>query len=83
MHLYGDYDDIMEGNLIEQLNWLKSEFDFLFKFKKHKIDEKDIQLAHKIIDNFIDNINIVENERMLELLSDALETIEFEYPELF
>lgn len=80
---HGDYDAIMENNLLEQLNWLKSEFDFLFKFKKHKISQEDKKLARRIIDNFMDNINVIENERMLEILSDALETLEFDYPELF
>ena len=83
MHLHGDYEAIMENNLLEQLNWLKNEFDFLFKFKKNKISPEDRKLARRIIDNFIDCINIVDNERMLEILSEALETLEFDYPELF
>jgi hypothetical protein len=79
--LYGD--DILEYDFINQLNWLKSEFDFLFRFKKHKLNEKDISLAHKIIDKFIESLDVAEDDKLLDLLSDTLESLELEYPELF
>ncbi len=83
MHLYGDFDDILEENLVKELEWLKNEFEVLFEFKREKFSESDINLAHKIIENFIGNINILDNNRIIELISEALKDLEENYPSLF
>jgi len=83
MFVHGDYNDILENSLEEELNWLKEEFDFLFKFKKHNYSEKDIQIANKIIDSIIKSVDLSDNNRILDLLSDTLEAIAREYPDFF
>ena len=83
MFLYGDYNDILEDNLIQKLNWLKEEFYYLFKFRQHKYNLKDKELAHQIIENFIESVNSSDNKRMNELLLETVETIEKKYIGLF
>jgi hypothetical protein len=83
MFLYGDYNDILEDSFIQKLDWLKEEFYFLFKFKQHKYNQKDRELAHQIIENFIESVNSSDDNRMHELLLETVETIEKKYTGLF
>jgi hypothetical protein len=83
LHLYGDFDEILEENLVKELEWLRNEFEVLFEFKREKFSENDIKLAHKIIENFVNNINILDDNRLIELISEALKDLEQNYPELF
>jgi len=83
MFVHGDFEDILESYLEEKLNWLREEFDFLFKFKKNNYTDKDIQIANKIIDSIIKSVDLSDNNRILDLLSDNLEVIAREYPEFF
>jgi len=81
MNIHGDYDAILETCLIGDLEWLEEEFKYLFR--KGKITQVDKVLAAQIIDNVIESINFAENEKMLNLLSRALENISRAYPEFF
>jgi len=83
MFLYGDYNDILEDIFIQKLNWLKEEFYYLFKFRHHKYNEKDKELAHQIIKNFIESAKPSDNKRMNELLLETVEAIEKKYIGLF
>ena len=83
MFLYGDYNDILEDSFIQKLNWLKEEFYYLFKFRQHKYNQKDKELAHQIVKNFIENVNPSGNKRMNELLAETVEVIEKKYFGLF
>jgi len=83
MFLYGDYNDILEDSLIQKLNWLTEEFYYLFKFRQHKYNQKDKELAHQIIKNFIESVNPSNIKRMNELLLDTVEAIEKKYIGLF
>jgi hypothetical protein len=83
MFVHGDFEDILESCLEERLNWLREEFDFLFKFKNNNYTDKDIQIANKIIDSIIKSVDLSDNNRILDLLSDTLEIIAREYPEFF
>jgi len=83
MFLYGDYNDILEENFIQKLNWLKEEFYYLFKFRQHKYNQKDKELAHQMMKNFIESINPSDDKRMTELLLETVEAIEKKYIGLF
>ncbi len=83
MFLYGDYNDILEDNLIQRLNWLKEEFYYLFKFKQHKYNQKDKELAQQIIENFIESVNPSDSKVMTDLLIETVEAIEKKYIGLF
>ena len=82
MHLHGDFDEIIEENLINELEWLKEEFALLFEQKKCNFSKTDLNLAQKIIENFMDRINLIENKRILELVSDTLNDLDLKYPKL-
>ncbi len=83
MFLYGDYNDILEDSLIQKLNWLTEEFYYLFKFRQHKYNQKDKELAHQIIKNFIESVNPFNIKRLNELLLETVEAIEKKYIGLF
>ena len=83
MFLYGDYNDILEDSLIQRLNWLKEEFYYLFKFKQHKYNQKDKELAQQIIENFIESVNPSDSKGMADLLLETIEAIEKKYIGLF
>ena len=82
MHLHGDFDEIIEENLIKELEWLKEEFALFFEQKKSSFSKTDFSLAKKIIENFMDRINLIENKRILELVSDTLNDLDLKYPKL-
>ena len=83
MFLYGDYNDILEDSLIQKLNWLKEEFYYLFKFRQHKYNQKDKELAHQIIENFIESVNPSDCKGINDLLLETVEAIEKKYIGLF
>jgi len=83
MFLYGDYNDILEDNLIQRLNWLKEEFYYLFKFRQHKYNQKDKELAQQIIESFIESVNPSDSKGMTDLLIETVEAIEKKYIGLF
>jgi len=83
MFLYGDYNDILEDSLIQKLDWLTEEFYYLFKFRQHKYNQKDKELAHQIIKNFIESVNPSNIKSLNDLLLETVEAIEKKYIGLF
>ncbi|MFW9772888.1 MAG: hypothetical protein ACFFB4_14310 [Promethearchaeota archaeon] len=83
MYYCGDYDDLLEDSLIEELEWLREEFDLLFKFKKHNTSDKDKQLANQMIKIIINKVKFSDDKRINEILIEAIEKIEYNFPELF
>ena len=85
MNLYADYDQILEDNLKEELEWLEAELSLLFKQKmlKGKYSKDDISLGNQILDNVIENIKTNESEELLSLLAITLNSIEKQFPEFF
>jgi len=79
----GDYENMLRDSLIQKLNWLEEEFNFLFNSKKRNYSQKDIALANQIIKNITESVNYSESVRMKELLIDTLKSIKSIYPELF
>ena len=78
----GDFEDIIETNVIHELEWLLEEFDFLFRFKKNSLTQEDIETAHQIIDCVIDNFSGTLDDKIVDLLSKSIEEIEERYPGL-
>ena len=83
MYYHGDYDELFEDSLVEELEWLKEEFEFLFKSEKHYSTEKDKQLANQIIKNILEKLDFSDDDRINELLIKTLETLHFNFPGLF
>ncbi len=82
MNVNEDYENILQESLRDELEWLETEFELLFKNKEEK-SKDDISLGNQILDNVIDNIKTGDNEELLNLLAITLNKIESDYPEFF
>ncbi|MFX0167014.1 MAG: hypothetical protein ACFFAG_13285 [Promethearchaeota archaeon] len=83
MRVSSKLDEILEENLMEDLEWLKMEFEILFKSKKNKYSKKDQKTANDIINYFLENTYIGDNIILLNLLNEKIENIENLYNNLF
>ena len=79
----GDYDNMLRDSLIQKLNWLEEEFNFLFSSKQKKFSQKDKDLAHEIIKDITECVKCSEDVRLMDLLIDTINTIKSIYSELF
>jgi len=79
----GDYENMLKDGLIQNLNWLEEEFNFLFNSKERNYSQEDRALAHQIIKDITESIHCSEDVRLEELLIDTLKSIKSIYPELF
>jgi hypothetical protein len=78
-----DFQDLLEDYLFDELEWLTSEFKYLFKEKESNYTEIDLEIANHIIKT-ISEINLISNnERAVELITWTIEKIKLEYSELF
>lgn len=78
-----DYENTLNDAIIQKLNWIEEEFNFLFKSKRTKYSQKDRDLANSIIHNITESVNCAEDIRLKQLLVDTLKSIKNIYPELF
>ncbi|MFX1313908.1 MAG: hypothetical protein ACFFHD_15060 [Promethearchaeota archaeon] len=83
MFYCGDYEDLLEDSLIEELEWLKEEFEFLFKSRKHHPTDKDKQLANQMIENVFNKIDFLDDKQINNFFIEALENIEHNFPKFF
>jgi len=79
MKVMGDFEDIIETNVINELEWLREEFDYLFLFKKDRLSQKDIEIANQIITCVIDKYSGTLDDKIVDLLSKSIEEIEERY----
>lgn len=77
------YHEILEEFFEKELDWLKEEFDVLFKSKMRNFTENDRKLANDILDYVLENTYVYDNIVLINLLDEALENIEKEYVNLF
>ena len=77
------YHEILEEFLEKELDWLKEEFEVLFRSKTKNCTEKDKKLANDILDYILENTYVYDNIVLINLLNDALESIEKQYVNLF
>ncbi|MFX0057760.1 MAG: hypothetical protein ACFE85_05335 [Candidatus Hodarchaeota archaeon] len=83
MYVHGDYEEILENCLVENLEWLIEEFNVLFSFKNHKFNQRDIKLANQLIDFCIETVEPSDNKKILNNLSETLKVLARNYPEFF
>jgi len=77
------YHEILEEFLEKELDWLKEEFEILFKSKMENYTKNDKKLANDILDYVLENTYVNDNIILINLLNEALESIEKKYISLF
>ena len=77
------YHEIFKESLEEELEWLKDEFEILFKSKIGHYNKKEKKIANDIFDYMLENTMAYDNIILYNLFFDAMENIEKIYPELF
>ncbi|MHA2283455.1 MAG: hypothetical protein ACXAC5_21655 [Promethearchaeota archaeon] len=77
------YHEILEEDLVVEIEWLKEEFEILFKSKIKKHSKMDKKIAHDLLIYILENIDVHENFLLLNLLEDATNIIENVYRPLF
>jgi len=83
MKVVGDnLDDLIEDNIADELLWLREEFDFLFRFKKNNYTKSDNNLANRIIESTISRLSGNIDDKLVDLLSNVIESIVSTYPGL-
>ena len=82
MRVSGNFEKILENNLLEELEWLEDEFKLLFKDKKN-FTKDDISLGNSILDRLLDSIKSSDKEDVLNMLAITLNRIEQTYPDFF
>ena len=75
-----DYENLLKENILKNLGWLVEEFSFLFKSKNYKYCPEDKTLANQIIACFSKSPDFTNDEKLNEMLSDTLKTLEDLYP---
>lgn len=69
----------LEANILEQIEFIQEEFDYLFGHKMY-YDSQDRDIAAGLI-NYL--ARIVDSQVAIEKLSRSLENLENKYPNLF
>ena len=77
-----DYENLLKENILKNLAWLVEEFNFLFKFKNQKYCQDDKVLANQIIGCFSSGPEFTNDEKLNEMFSNTLKTLEALYPML-
>ncbi len=77
-----NYYEILEETLIEEMEWLKEEFEILFAPKTSKFAIKDKKIANDIIDYVLEHTYVYGNIIMLNLLNETVKKIEKRYVNL-
>jgi len=77
------YHEILSEFLEKELDWLKEEFEIFFKSKMENYTKNDKKLANNILDYILENTYVYDNIILINLLNEALESIEKKYINLF
>jgi hypothetical protein len=76
-----NYNEILEEDLKEELEWLEEEFEIMFKLREN--NKKDKKLANDILDYFFKIYFVYDNVTLLHLLNKMSDDLEKTYPALF
>ncbi len=83
MEVHLRYYEILEEDLVMELEWLKEEFEVLFKSKIEKLSEMDKKIAKDLLNYTLENTDVHDNFILLDVLEEATNIIEKSYPTLF
>ncbi len=75
----GNFNEIIEEDLVNDLEWLKEEFEFLFDSRMGNHTEVDKKFANDVLDYFLENTDVGGNIVRYNFLVEVLENIEKKY----
>ncbi len=75
----GNFNEILEEDLVIDLEWLKEEFEILFNSKIGNHTEMDKKIANDVLDYFLEKTDVQGNIGLLNFLNEVVENIEKEY----
>ena len=82
MKVSPNYHEILEENLVIEMDWLKEEFEILFKSNIENCTEIEKKIANDILDYILKKTYVYDNI-MLHNLFEVIENIGKKYPALF
>lgn len=77
------FHEILEEDLVVEMEWLKEEFEILFKSKMEKLSRKDKKIANDLLNYILDSNDVHDNFILLKVLDETTKSIEKTYPTLF
>ena len=83
MKVIPNYHEILEENLVVEMEWLKEEFEILFKSKIENCTEIDKKIANDILDYILEKAYVYDNILLHNLLVEVIKNIEKMYSALF
>ncbi|MBY8982057.1 MAG: hypothetical protein KGD57_03850 [Candidatus Lokiarchaeota archaeon] len=78
-----NFKEILEKAVKEDLEWLEDEFKIFFG--EHDLDNnsKGNTFAKRILEVFVDNLCLKDNQKILDLLDETIRKIDTDFPGVF
>ncbi|MHA2182113.1 MAG: hypothetical protein ACXAAH_11900 [Promethearchaeota archaeon] len=77
------YHEILEEDVAVEMEWVKEEFEILFKSKAENYSPKDKKIANDLLNYILENTDVHENIGLHNIVGEATNSIEKSYPTLF
>lgn len=75
----GNFNEMLKEDLINDLEWLIEEFEFLFDSNMGNHTEMDKKFSNDVLDYFLENTDVGGNIVLYNFLVEVLENIEKKY----
>ena len=77
------YHEILEEDIVVEIEWLKEEFEILFKSETERYSQMDKKVASDLLNYILENTDVHENLLLHNMLEVETNIIEKSYPALF
>ena len=77
------YHEIFEEDVVVEMEWIKEEFEILFKSKVENYSQMDKKIANDLLNYIIENTDVHENITLNNIFGETTNNIEKAYPSLF
>ncbi|MBN1214054.1 MAG: hypothetical protein JXA99_01305 [Candidatus Lokiarchaeota archaeon] len=83
MEFFENFRENLENSVKWDLKWLEEEFKILFK-DNHLSNSTNVNLlAKRILEVFVDNLCIKNDQKILDLLDETIRKIDTDFPGVF
>ncbi|MBY9005868.1 MAG: hypothetical protein KGD63_03835 [Candidatus Lokiarchaeota archaeon] len=83
MDFLENFKENLENSVKWDLKWLEEEFKILFQEHDSENNSRENLLAKRILEVFVDNMCIKNDQRILDLLDETIRKIDTEFPGVF